>query len=110
MKAPLKARPSPDEALAIAASTAPRQPPAQMSSPPPLPASDAHTVFPAPQPPLIDAPTTLNLRVRTSTIEALTVTAKERGLTMKQVVCHALQAAGVAVAPADLEDRTPRRR
>jgi hypothetical protein len=114
MKAPLKARPSPDEALAIAASTAPQQPPAQMSSPPPLPASYAPTVFSAPTsappPAPVDAPTTLNLRVRTSTIEALMDAAKERGMTMKQVVCHALEAAGVPVAPADLEDRTPRRR
>ena len=94
MKAPLKSRrPSPDEALAIAASTAPEQPPAQIA---PSIASDA--------------PTTLNLRVRTSTVAALTEVAKGRGLTMKQVVCQALEAAGVPVARADLEDRTPRRR
>jgi hypothetical protein len=110
MKAPLKARPSPDEALAIAASTAPQQPPAQMSSPPPLPASYAAVVAHAPPPEPMDAPTTLNLRVRTSTIKALMSVAKEKDLTMKQVVCHALQAAGVAIAPSDLEDRTPRRR
>jgi len=36
--------------------------------------------------------------------------AKERGLTMKQVVSHALRDAGISVAKADLEDRTPRRR
>ncbi len=94
MKAPLKPRrPSPDEALAIATSTAPRQPPAQI-------ALESIT----------DAPTTLNLRVRMSTVNALTAAAQGRGLTMKQVVCQALEAAGVVVAPADLEDRTPRRR
>ena len=107
MKAPLKARPSPDEALAIAASTAPEQPPARMPNFPTLPALYAPPSAP-PQP--VDAPTTLNLRVRTSTVEGLMEAAKVRGLTMKQVVCHALQAAGVAVAAADLEDRTPRRR
>ena len=57
-----------------------------------------------------DRPTTLNLRVRSSTIDALMAAARERGLTMKQVVCQALADAGIAVAPADLEDRTPRRK
>jgi hypothetical protein len=93
MKAPLKPRrPSPDEALAIAAGMAPEQPPTQIS------------------PSTNDMPTTLNLRVRVSTVAALTEAAKGRGLTMKQVVCQALEAAGVPVASADLEDRTPRRR
>jgi hypothetical protein len=114
MKAPLKTRrPSPDEALAIAASTAPQHPPTQISSPPPLPAyQDPQRAASAPVPvaPPVDPATTLNLRVRTSTIEALMEAAKARGLTMKQVVCHALEAAGVRVAPADLEDRTPRRK
>ncbi len=114
MKAPLKARrPSPDEALAIAASTAPQHPPTQIASPPPLPFFQEPPALPAVSaapPAPVDLATTLNLRVRTSTIDALMETAKTKGLTMKQVVCHALQAAGVQVAPADLEDRTPRRR
>jgi len=93
MKAPLKSRrPSPAEALAIATSTAPQQPPALVVAP------DK------------DMPTTLNLRVRNSTVAALMAAARSRGLTMKQVVCQALEAAGVPVAAADLEDRTPRRR
>ena len=93
MKTILKSRrPSPAEALAIATSTAPQQPSAQISETVP------------------DSPTTLNLRIRTSTATALIDTAQSQGLTMKQVVCHALQAAGVAVAEADLEDRTPRRK
>jgi hypothetical protein len=93
MKAPLKARrPSPTEALAIATSTAPQQPPAQIAQ---LSA---------------DAPTTLNLRVRKSTVRAIEAAAKGGGLTMKQVVCQALQSVGVPVAELDLEDRTPRRR
>lgn len=93
MKAPLKSRrPSPAEALAIATNTAPEQPPARVAAP------------------TLDRPTTLNLRLRRSSVSALEATAKEKGLTMKQVVCQALEAAGVAVASADLEDRTPRRR
>lgn len=93
MKAPLKARagrPSPEDALRIAGAAAPSQPPAQ------IPAGDGAT--------------TLNLRVRRSTVNALAAAARQRGLTLKQVVAHALAAAGVEVAPADLEDRTPRRR
>ena len=95
MRAPLKPRrPSPDEALAIAGSVAPHQPPAVA----------------APVARVTDAPTTLNLRVRRSTAAALEEAAKAQGLTMKQVVAFALRDAGVAVAAADLEDRTPRRR
>ena len=87
---PRSSRPSPEDALAIAAHTAPTLPPTQVG--------------------ILDRPTTLNLRVRSSTIEALMTAARERGLTMKQVVCQALDAAGVTVASADLEDRTPRRK
>ncbi|MBE7157428.1 MAG: hypothetical protein INR62_03165 [Rhodospirillales bacterium] len=94
MRAPLKTRrPSPAEALAIAAHAAPEQPPTQII-PPGTP----------------DGPTTLNLRVRRSTVASLEAVARERGMTMKQVVAHALRTAGVAVAEADMEDRTPRRR
>ena len=57
-----------------------------------------------------DGPTTLNLRLRRSTVNALAAKAHSEGLTQKQVVCHALAASGIAVAPADLEDRTPRRK
>jgi len=84
------ARPTPEEALRVASATAPALPPARM--------------------PGQDRPTTLNLRVRESTIAALTAAARGRGLTMKQIVCQALSEAGVEVAPADLEDRSPRRR
>ena len=96
MKAPLKSRrPTPNEALAIATSTAPQQPPAQVAE-----AAMGER----------DTSTTLNLRLRSSTVTALVTAAQGRGLTMKQVVCQALEAAGIAVAPSDLEDRTPRRR
>lgn len=84
------ARPSPEEALRVATVTAPAQPPAQVRTE--------------------DRPTTLNLRIRESTVAGLAAGARERGLTMKQVVCQALVAAGIQVAQEDLEDRTPRRR
>lgn len=87
---PRSSRPSPEDALTIATQTAPTLPPVRLSAD--------------------DRATTLNLRVRSSTIDALMAAARERGLTMKQVVCRALADAGVAVAPADLEDRTPRRK
>ena len=66
---PATNRPSPEAALSIATSAAPSFPPAQIG----------------PQ----DRPTTLNIRVRTSTVAAITGRARERGLTIKQVVCHA---------------------
>ena len=84
------ARPSPEEALRVATVAAPAQSPAQVQSE--------------------DRPTTLNLRVRESTVAGLATVARGRGLTLKQVVCRALVDAGVQVASADLEDRTPRRR
>lgn len=83
-------RPSPDEALTIATQTAPTLPPAQLQ--------DA------------DRTATLNMRLRGITIAAVTEAARARGMTIKQVVCRALADAGIKVAPADLEDRTPRRR
>lgn len=79
-----------DEALRISAEQAPTLPPAQLSKP--------------------DLSTTLNLRVRVSTITALAEKAKASGLTQKQVICRALAEAGVDVAVKDLEDRTPRRK
>jgi len=84
------ARLSAAEALRIAAVQAPSLPPTR-------------TV-------LADRSTTLNLRLRLSTVEAITAEARQRGLTQKQLVCQALAAAGVAVTTSDLEDHTPRRR
>lgn len=83
-------RPSAQEALRIATAQAPSLPPTRIE----------------PE----DRPTTLNLRLRSSTVLALTARAKAEGLTQKQLVCRALAASGIVVAPADLEDRTPRRR
>jgi hypothetical protein len=85
-----RSRPSPEAALSIATAAAPNLPPAQLGSQ--------------------DRPSTLNLRLRSSTIAAITSRARERKMTIKQVLCHALADAGIAVAEADLEDRTPRRR
>jgi hypothetical protein len=84
-----RTRPTPAEALAVAAQTAPTQPPTQVAEK--------------------DKPTTLNLRFRETSISAITATAHAQGLTIKQVVAQALAHAGVAIAAADLENRTPRR-
>ena len=68
---------------------------------------------PSQPPPLIsarDRPTTLNVRMRSSTVAAITDRARERGLTIKQVLAFALAKDGLTVDPVDLEDRTPRRR
>jgi len=82
-------RPSADDALRVAREAAPSLPPATVAD--------------------RDSPTTLNLRMRLSTVTGLTKAAQERGLTIKQIVAQALAEAGLPVAPADLEDRTPRR-
>jgi hypothetical protein len=82
-----RGRPNAVEALAIAAETAPALPPAQM--------------------PASDRPMTLNMRLRE--ISAITAAAKARGMTIKQLIARALSDSGVALAPTDLEDRTPRR-
>jgi hypothetical protein len=79
-----------EEALRISTQQAPSQPPAWVG--------------------VEDRSTTLNLRLRMTTVVALAKRAREAGLTQKQVVMHALRSAGVEVAPEDLEDRTPRRR
>jgi hypothetical protein len=83
-------RPNPEDALAIARSAAPAQPPA--------------VIAPA------GRPTTLNVRIQSDTLAGITTRARDHGLTIKQVICGALANAGVNVNPLDLEDRTPRRR
>ena len=83
-------RPSAEEALRAVASHAPSLPPVQLEIP--------------------DRPTTLNLRMRQSTVTALMAVAKARGVTMKQLIAEGIQSIGVEVATADLEDRTPRRK
>lgn len=85
-----RARPSVAETLRAVAQHAPSLPPVQLDA--------------------ADRPTTLNLRVRISTLRAVEAEARKRGLTMKQLVAQGLRELGVEVAAADLEDRTPRRR
>jgi hypothetical protein len=60
--------------------------------------------------PAVEPVVGLNLRVRLSTSDAISAVAQERRVSMKVVVMHALEQAGIAVAPVDLEDRTPSRR
>ena len=92
MKTPLKqrARLSPDEAVRIAAETAPTLPPTRLASE--------------------DKSRTFNTRLRDSTIAAIEARARADGATLKQIICRALADAGIEVAPADLKDGTPRRR
>jgi hypothetical protein len=91
MKAALKSRsrPTPAEAVRIAAATAPSLPPARLVT-----EDRAHS---------------FNTRLRASTIAAIEARARSEGATLKQVIVRALADAGLAVAPADLEDGTPRR-
>ena len=86
----MKSGPSPTEALRIAAKSAANLPPARLTS------DDKALAF--------------NTRLRASTIAAIEARAHAGGTTLKQVICRALFDAGIAVAPADLEDGTPRRR
>jgi len=52
----------------------------------------------------------INFRVASSTVDALDDAAEAEGTTRKVIITRALAAAGYPVQPADLEDRTPRRR
>lgn len=89
-KPTMKPRPSPSEAVRIASKAAPHFPPAQIDN------GDRSRSF--------------TTRLRSSTLAAIEGRAKADGATLKQVICRALAEAGIAVAPADLEDGTPRRR
>lgn len=83
--APRTARPKPEEVLAAAEVVAP----APVVEPEKDHSRPFHTKF------------------RHSTVASLEAVAQARGMTMKQVIAHALVEAGVAVNPVDLEDRTP---
>jgi hypothetical protein len=52
----------------------------------------------------------VNVKMAEVSAIALAQQAKAQGITQKQLVCRALEAAGVPMDPLDLEDRTPRRR
>jgi hypothetical protein len=82
-------QPAADDAARIAAQAQPVLPPARLSR------QDKQVAF--------------NTRLRESTLAEIERLAREQGSSMKLVICRALQAAGVKVAAADLEDRTPRR-
>jgi hypothetical protein len=93
MKAPLKtrsSRPTPQEAVRIAAEAAPTLPPAR------LPTEDRAAPF--------------NMRLRLSSIAKIEARARQDGVSLKLVVSRALATYGIEMAPADLEDGTPRRR
>ena len=83
-------RPTAEEALRAVAAQAPSLPPATIEK--------------------ADRPTTLNLRFRRSTVDAIAAASAQRGMTMKQVIAQGVRALGIQIADADLEDRTPRRR
>src|SRR3954452_5626798 len=89
MKARMKPRPTPAEAVRIATEAAPELPPARM------PPSDKQLSY--------------STRLRASTVAALEARAREEGTSMKAIICRGLAELGVNVAPADLEDGTPRR-
>jgi hypothetical protein len=52
----------------------------------------------------------VNVKMEEEAAIALAERAKAEGITQKQFICRALQAAGVPMDPLDMEDRTPRRR
>jgi hypothetical protein len=52
----------------------------------------------------------VNVKMGEESAIALARHAKDQGITQKQLICRALEAAGVPMDPLDLEDRTPRRR
>jgi hypothetical protein len=52
----------------------------------------------------------VNVKMGETAAIALAERAKAEGITQKQFICRALEAAGVPMDPLDLEDRTPRRR
>ncbi len=82
------ARLAPDTLRRLAAGADPSQPPA---------------VMPAQS-------TLITLRVQIALADAIAEAAEAEGTTQKVIITRALAAAGFNVAPADLEDRTPRRR
>lgn len=87
-------RRDPETILAAAAAVAPTLPPTRVEAPP--------------QP--ADPVAQLNLKVRASLIDQLAEAARQEGTTQKVVVCRALAAAGYAVHPDDLDDRSNHRR
>jgi hypothetical protein len=52
----------------------------------------------------------VNIKMAEESAIALAQQAKAQGITQKQLVCRALEAAGAPMDPLHLEDRTPRRK
>lgn len=105
-------RASPEELLRISRETAPHLPPAQMRVPP-APVAAAAVPRPAEGKGGAgagDSTDAFALRMRTRTLASLARVARAKGMTKKQIICLGMQAMGVEVEGADLEDRTPRRR
>ena len=57
-----------------------------------------------------DRTTAFSTRLRLSSIASIEARARQDGVSLKLVMCRALEAYGIKMAPADLEDGTPRRR
>jgi len=60
--------------------------------------------------PAKDRAVPFNTRMRLTSIAEIEARARRDGISLKLVLCRALEAYGVKMAPADLEDGTPRRR
>lgn len=73
-------------------------------------AADAGRVLPSAVPRRDRRTVMVNIKMAEESAVALARHAKAQGITQKQFVCGALQAAGVPMDPLDLEDRSPRRR
>jgi hypothetical protein len=58
----------------------------------------------------LDRAAPFNTRLRLSSIASIEARAQKDGISLKLVMCRALEAYGVQMAAADLEDGTPRRR
>lgn len=58
----------------------------------------------------VDKAVPFNTRMRLSSIAAIEARARQDGISLKLVLCRALEAYGIEMAAADLEDGTPRRR
>jgi len=91
-----EARPDPQAVLSVARRLDPTLPPAAVTT--------------APEPEDTEEQVQLNVRVGRRLADWLADKAMDEGVSQKVWVCRALQAQGAPVAPADLQDRTIRRR
>jgi hypothetical protein len=87
-------RPDAAEAMRIAAAVAPGAPPAVVET----------------APTYNETPVVVSLRITEHTATMLAQEANRQGITQRVLLCRALAAAGLDVAPDDLRERTPPRR